>query len=81
MKTYNAYVKLGRGRSAKLLWVQGARWAGDSIVVDLGGEPSPLPEKLASGACCLALTALRRRSLYVSTGFTLVEDEEVSSDD
>lgn len=81
MKTYNAYVRFGKGRTSATLWVKGARWNGDSLVIDFDNEPSPLPEDLASGACNVAMSALNRRSNYVCTGLTLVEEMEVSGDE
>lgn len=79
MKSYNAYVQFGKGRSSRKLWVQNAKWVGDSVVITFGDEPSVLPAQLASGACSVALVALSRRHNYVSTGSTLVENLDLAT--
>lgn len=74
MKTYNAYVRLGKGRTSRTLWIKGARWHGDSIVIDFDNEPCSLASELASGACRVAVFALGRSTNYVCTGLTEVEE-------
>lgn len=79
MKTYNAYVRLGKGRTSRTLWIKSAIWNGNSIVIDFDNEPCALNSDLASGCCRVAVCALGRPTPYVCTGLT--EIVEVSGDE
>lgn len=67
-KMYECHVRVGSRDNRLFYWVKGARWVGDSIVVDLSPERCFIPQKLSSIATTLLCIAENRprKSICVS---------------
>lgn len=79
-RKYECSIQLGSVRcsSRKLLWVSGAEFVDDSVVIKLSPERVAISSDLASNAAGLLAIADNCPAKYRSVGYSTIDDVELS---